>query len=119
MLICSKRTKHCCGLTRPGWKWFKKVKQIMYWRYIMTRTPRENFERIFNHEKPEYVPHLGYHAYGIRDYIVERPIMSTGYDAWGCHWIACETSVNITHPDTSDVKFEDGSDWKKCCSMCH
>jgi hypothetical protein len=76
-------------------------------------TERENFELIFQHKKPEYIPHLGYHAYGIRDYIVERPIMTTGYDAWGCHWISCEDSLNITHPDTSDVKFEDMENWRE------
>ena len=79
----------------------------------MSITPKENFELIFQHKMPEYIPHLGYHAYGIRDYIVERPIMTTGYDAWGCHWISCKDSLNITHPDTSDVKFEDVCDWKE------
>ncbi len=76
-------------------------------------TPRENMELIFQHKHPEYIPHLGYHAYGIRDYIVERPIMTTGYDAWGFHWISCETSLNITHPDTHDIKFEDVSEWRE------
>ncbi len=70
-------------------------------------------ELVFQHLQPEYIPHLGHDAYGIRDYIVERPIMETGYDAWGCHWIACEDSLNITHPDTHDVKFEDVTEWKE------
>lgn len=76
-------------------------------------TARENMERIFRHEKPDWIPHLGSEAYGIRDYIVERPIMSTGYDAWGCHWIACPDSLNITHPDPDVVVLEDVEDWKE------
>lgn len=76
-------------------------------------TPKQNMELIFQHKKPEYVPHLGYHAYGIRDYIVERPIMTTGYDAWGCHWISCPDSLNITHPDTDDIKFESIDEWEE------
>ena len=78
----------------------------------MSITPKENFELIFQHKQPEYIPHLGYHAYGIYDNIVERPIMTTGYDAWGCHWISCPKSLNITHPDTHDIKFDDVCDWK-------
>lgn len=73
---------------------------------------RENMECIFNHEKPEWIPHLGHDTYGIRDYIVERPIMTTGYDQWGCHWISCPDSLGITHPDTSEVMFEDIEDWR-------
>lgn len=76
-------------------------------------TARENMERIFRHEKPDRIPHLGTDAYGIRDYIVERPIMTTGYDAWGCHWISCPDSLNITHPDTSVILLEDVEDWKE------
>lgn len=75
-------------------------------------TPRENFDIIFHHEKPDYIPHLGYHAYGIRDYIVERPIMTTGFDAWGCHWISAPHSLNITHPDLKDIKFDEVCDWR-------
>ena len=76
-------------------------------------THRENMELVFQHKQPEWVPHLGSEAYGIRDYIVERPIMTTGYDAWGCHWISCSTSLGITHPDTSAIVLEDVADWKK------
>lgn len=76
-------------------------------------TARENMECIFRHEKPDRIPHLGTDAYGIRDYIVERPIMTTGYDAWGCHWIACPDSLNITHPDTNVILLEDVEDWKE------
>ncbi|MCD8154332.1 MAG: hypothetical protein LUF78_06575 [Clostridiales bacterium] len=76
-------------------------------------TPRENMELIFQHKQPEYIPHLGTETYGIRDYIVERPIMTTGYDAWGCHWISCEDSLNITHPDTSVILFEDMDGWRE------
>lgn len=46
-------------------------------------TAKENMKKIFRHEKPDWIAHLGSEAYGIRDYIVERPIMTTGYDAWG------------------------------------
>lgn len=74
---------------------------------------KENMEKIFAHEKPDWIPHLGHDAYGIRDYIVERPIMTTGYDAWGCHWISCPESLNITHPDTKVIKFEDMDDWRE------
>lgn len=76
-------------------------------------TAKENMEKIFRHEKPDWIPHLGSEAYGIRDYIVERPIMTTGYDAWGCHWISCADSLNITHPDTSDIKFDDVTQWRE------
>ena len=76
-------------------------------------THRENMERIFRHEQPEWIPHLGSETYGIRDYIVERPIMTTGYDAWGCYWISCPNSLNITHPDTSTVILEDVEDWRE------
>jgi hypothetical protein len=76
-------------------------------------TERENMELIFQHKQPDWIPHLGNDTYGIRDYIVERPIMTTGYDAWGCHWISCPTALNITHPDTSDIKFEDIEDWRE------
>jgi uroporphyrinogen decarboxylase len=80
-------------------------------------TERENMELIFQHEKPDWVPHLGHDTYGIRDYIVERPIMTTGHDAWGCHWISCPTSLNLTHPDTSDIKFTDLENWKEEISI--
>lgn len=76
-------------------------------------TAKENMEKVFAHEHPDWIPHLGSEAYGIRDYIVERPIMTTGYDAWGCHWISCPDSLNITHPDTSDVKLEEVTEWKE------
>ena len=76
-------------------------------------TAKENMEKIFRHEKPDWIPHLGSEAYGIPDYIVERPIMTTGYDAWGCHWISCADSLNITHPDTSDIKFDDVTQWRE------
>ncbi len=76
-------------------------------------TNKENMELIFQHEKPEWIPHLGGETYGIRDYIVERPIMTTGYDKWGCHWISCPNSLNITHPDTSDIKFTEISEWRE------
>lgn len=76
-------------------------------------TERENMELIFQHKKPDWVPHLGHDTYGIRDYIVERPIMTTGYDAWGCHWISCPASLNITHPDTHGIKFEDLDNWRE------
>lgn len=75
-------------------------------------TPKENMELIFAHKQPEWIPHLGTDCYGIRDYIVERPIMTTGYDAWGCHWISCASSLNITHPDTKIIMFEDLDDWR-------
>ncbi len=80
---------------------------------ITVMTAKENMEKIFRHEKPDWIAHLGSEAYGIRDYIVERPIMTTGYDAWGCRWISCPDSLNITHPDTSDIKLEDVADWKE------
>ncbi len=80
-------------------------------------TCKENMELIFQHKKPDWIPHLGHDTYGIRDYIVERPIMTTGYDAWGCHWISCADSLNITHPDTSDIKFSDIEDWKEKCNI--
>jgi len=76
-------------------------------------TPKENMELIFAHKQPEWIPHLGHDTYGIRDYIVERPIMTTGYDAWGCHWISCPTTLNITHPDTKDIKMEDLENWRE------
>ena len=75
-------------------------------------TAKENMEKVFRHEKTDWIAHLGSEAYGIRDYIVERPIMTTGYDAWGCRWISCPDSLNITHPDTSDIKLEDVTQWK-------
>lgn len=74
---------------------------------------KENMEKIFNHEKPDWIPHLGHDTYGIRDYIVERPIMTTGYDAWGCHWISCAESLGITHPDTKDLKLEYIDEWRE------
>ncbi|WKY46788.1 uroporphyrinogen decarboxylase family protein [Eubacteriaceae bacterium ES3] len=76
-------------------------------------TERENMELIFAHKEPDWIPHLGHDAYGIRDYIVERPIRTTGHDAFGCHWISCPTALGLTHPDTSDIKFEDIEDWKE------
>ncbi len=76
-------------------------------------TAKENMEKIFQHEKPDWIPHLGAEAYGIRDYIVERPIMTTGRDAWGCNWISCPDSLNITHPDTSDIKLEEVTEWRE------
>ena len=76
---------------------------------------KENMECIFKHEKPEWIPHLGHDAYGIRDYIVERPINTTGYDAWGCHWISCPDSLNITHPDTKMITFENIDEWHEKC----
>lgn len=76
-------------------------------------TAKENMEKIFQHEKPDWIPHLGTEAYGIRDYIVERPIMTTGRDAWGCNWISCPDSLNITHPDTSDIKLEEVTAWRE------
>lgn len=76
-------------------------------------TAKENMELIFNHKQPDWIPHLSYDTYGIRDYIVERPIMTTGDDAWGCHWISCPESLNITHPDTSDVKFDSMDNWEE------
>ena len=74
---------------------------------------KENMELIFQHKKPDWIPHLSHDTYGIRDYIVERPIMTTGYDAWGCHWISCPDSLGITHPDTQDIKFDSIEDWKE------
>lgn len=76
-------------------------------------TNRENMEFIFRHKQPERIPHLGTDAYGIRDYIVERPIMTTGYDAWGCHWISCPDSLNITHPDTNVTPLTDIGQWRE------
>ena len=76
-------------------------------------TNRENMELIFQHKQPERIPHLGTDTYGIRDYIVERPIMTTGYDAWGCHWISCEDSLNITHPDTNVTPLTDIERWRE------
>lgn len=76
-------------------------------------TSRENMELIFQHKQPDHIPHLGSETYGIRDYIVERPIMTTGYDAWGCHWLSCPDSLNITHPDTSLIQFEDLENWRE------
>lgn len=73
---------------------------------------KENMETIFRHEQPEWIPHLSHDTYGIRDYIVERPIKTTGYDAWGCHWISCPTSLGITHPDTYELQFEDIDEWE-------
>ncbi len=75
-------------------------------------TERENMELIFQHKMPEYIPHLDTHAYGLYDTYVERPINTTGYDVWGCHWISCPESLNITHPDTADIKFEDMDNWR-------
>ncbi len=74
---------------------------------------KENMELIFQHKKPDWIPHLSHDTYGIRDYIVERPIMTTGYNAWGCHWISCPDSLGITHPDTQDIKFDSIEDWKE------
>lgn len=74
---------------------------------------RENMELIFQHKQPDWIPHLSHDTYGIRDYIVERPIMTTGYDAWGCHWISCPESMNITHPDTHDIKFKEVEEWRE------
>lgn len=76
-------------------------------------TNRENMELIFQHKMPEKIPHLGTDTYGIRDYIVERPIMTTGYDAWGCHWISCPESLNITHPDTKVTPLTDIEKWRE------
>lgn len=76
-------------------------------------TAKENMERVLQHKQPDWIPHLGSEAYGIRDYIVERPIMTTGYDAWGCHWISCPESLNITHPDLEDLKFDDVTEWRE------
>lgn len=76
-------------------------------------TQRENMELVFQHKQPEYIAHLGTHAYGIRDYIVERPIMTDGQDAWGCNWISCADTLNITHPDTNDIKFESMDEWRE------
>lgn len=76
-------------------------------------TSKENMELIFQHKQPEWIPHLRSEAYNLIDYLVERPIKSTGYDAWGCHWISCDTSLGITHPDTCDVKFEYIEDWRE------
>ncbi len=76
-------------------------------------TKRENIEVIFQHEMPEYIPHFGTDVYCFRDYIVERPINTTGNDAWGCHWISCPDSLNITHPDTQDIKFEEIEEWRE------
>lgn len=75
-------------------------------------TAKENMELIFQHKQPDWIPHLGSEAYGIRDYIVERPIMTTGYDAWGCHWISCADSLGITHPDTNALILEEVDEWK-------
>ncbi len=44
---------------------------------------KENMELIFQHKKPDWIPHLSHDTYGIRDYIVERPIMTTGYNVLG------------------------------------
>lgn len=70
-------------------------------------TNRENMELIFQHKQPEKIPHLGTDAYGVRDYVVERPIMTTRYDTWGCHWISCPDSLNITHPDANVILLTD------------
>lgn len=75
-------------------------------------TERENMELIFQHQAPEYIPHLSNDTYVIADCVVERPIMTTEKDAWGCNWISCPTSLGITHPDTHDLKFEDLDNWK-------
>ncbi len=76
-------------------------------------TPRENFEKMFRHEIMDYFPHLGTDAWNFRDYSIERPMFTTGYDAWGCHWISCPDSMNITHPDTKLLLFEEAADWKE------
>ena len=68
---------------------------------------RENMEKVFNHELPEWVPHLSNDTYPVKDYIVERPIFEDGYDQWGIHWIPCKDSLNITHPDTKILILED------------
>lgn len=73
---------------------------------------RENMELIFQHKMPEYIPHFESDTLRIVDYSIERPIRTTGYDTWGCHWISCPTALGITHPDTNDYKFEEISEWK-------
>ncbi len=74
---------------------------------------RQNMELVLQHKIPEFIPHFRTDTYKISDYFVERPITTTGRDAWGCNWISCESSLGITHPDTSDIKFEDIEDWRE------
>jgi|GEM_PF-3113254 len=76
-------------------------------------TSKENMELIFQHKQPEWIPHFGDETYSVRDYIVERPIRATGYDAWGCHWISCPDSLGYTFPDIKDVKFSELSEWRE------
>jgi hypothetical protein len=74
---------------------------------------RENLVLIFEHKQPDWIPHLGNDSYPLMDCIVERPLFTTGKDAWGCNWISCPSSLNITHPDTSDFKFETLENWRE------
>lgn len=76
-------------------------------------TQRENMELIFQHKMPEWIPHFRNDTYGFIDEIIERPLFTTGRDAWGCNWISCEASLNITHPDTSDYKFTEVVNWRE------
>ena len=76
-------------------------------------THRENFEKMFNHEVMDYIPHLGTDAVNFRDFPFSRQINKTGLDGWGCRWISCKDSLNITHPDTTDIKFSEISQWRE------
>lgn len=75
-------------------------------------TARENLERLFNHDTVEYIPNLSLDTHIIMDTEIERPVFHTGYDAWGCHWIECPESLNMTHPDTSVALFEEINEWR-------
>ena len=63
---------------------------------------RQNMEKAFQHKMPDRIPHFRYDTYRVADYIVERPINTEGYDGFGIHWIPCENSLNITHPETGN-----------------
>lgn len=76
-------------------------------------TPRENLEKMFQHEVMEYIPHFNTDIVQFADVSVERLPFQTGKDAWGCNWISCEDSMGITHPDITDIKFRNISEWRE------
>lgn len=77
-------------------------------------TPKENMDKAFAHEIPDWVPHLAHDAKNrVADYTIERPINWDGYDTWGIHWVPCPESLNITQPDhTQRPLLEEADLWE-------